>query len=165
MLYRTLKRMIERGQTANLADKLDIFFATGRITEEEYTELTGMLKEKKQGENGIRHLREVKLWEVSVVTWAMNQEAVITDYKQLGEDADRATKLVADVAADIKAGRKISGARLKALQDAQASMKAAVKALDGIIAEVQDNDSQKARRAPQRASKSASAGTTIEIIL
>lgn len=116
-------------------------------------------------ENGIRHLREVKLWEVSVVTWAMNQEAVITDYKQLGEDADRATKLVADVAADIKAGRKISGARLKALQDAQASMKAAVKALDGIIAEVQDNDSQKARRAPQRASKSASAGTTIEIIL
>lgn len=49
MLYRTLKRMIERGQTANLADKLDIFFATGRITEEEYTELTGMLKEKKQG--------------------------------------------------------------------------------------------------------------------
>lgn len=116
-------------------------------------------------ENGIRHLREVKLWEVSVVTWAMNQEAVITDYKQLGEDADRATKLVADVAADIKAGRKISGARLKALQDAQASMKAAVKALDGIIAEVQDNDSQKARRASQRASKSASAGTTIEIIL
>lgn len=49
MLYRILKRMIERGQTANLADKLDIFFATGRITEEEYTELTGMLKEKKQG--------------------------------------------------------------------------------------------------------------------
>ena len=36
MLYRTLKRMIERGQTANLADKLDIFFATGRITEEVY---------------------------------------------------------------------------------------------------------------------------------
>lgn len=34
MLYRTLKRMIERGQTANLADKLDIFFAThhrGRV--------------------------------------------------------------------------------------------------------------------------------------
>lgn len=49
MLYRILKRMIERGQTANLADKLDIFFATGRITEEEYTELTGMLKEKNRG--------------------------------------------------------------------------------------------------------------------
>lgn len=33
------------------------------------------------GEDGIRHLREVKLWEVSVVTWAMNEEAVITGYK------------------------------------------------------------------------------------
>lgn len=32
-------------------------------------------------ENGIRHLREVKLWEVSIVTWAMNSEATITDYK------------------------------------------------------------------------------------
>ncbi len=32
-------------------------------------------------ENGIRHLREVKLWEISVVTWAMNEEATITGYK------------------------------------------------------------------------------------
>lgn len=32
-------------------------------------------------EAGIRHLREVKLWEVSVVTWAMNDQAVITDIK------------------------------------------------------------------------------------
>ena len=46
MLYRTLKRMIERGQTTGLADKLDIFFARGRITEEEYTELAEKLKEK-----------------------------------------------------------------------------------------------------------------------
>ena len=29
MLYRTLKRMIERGQTDGLEDKLDIFFAAG----------------------------------------------------------------------------------------------------------------------------------------
>lgn len=36
-------------------------------------------------ENGIRHLREVKLWEVSVVTWAMNPEAVITSYKSVQE--------------------------------------------------------------------------------
>ena len=43
MLYRTLKRMIERGQTAGMAEKLDIFFAAGKITETEYAELTGML--------------------------------------------------------------------------------------------------------------------------
>lgn len=44
MLYRTLKRLIERGQTAGMADKLDIFFAADRITEAEYTELTALLE-------------------------------------------------------------------------------------------------------------------------
>ncbi len=44
MLYRTLKRMIERGQTEGLEAKLDIFFAAGKITEAEYSELIGMLK-------------------------------------------------------------------------------------------------------------------------
>lgn len=44
MLYRTLKRMIERGQTDGLEDKLDIFFAAGKITEAEYNELLGLLK-------------------------------------------------------------------------------------------------------------------------
>lgn len=43
MLYRTLKRMIERGQTEGMTEKLDIFFAANKITEEEYVELTGML--------------------------------------------------------------------------------------------------------------------------
>lgn len=43
MLYRTLKRMIERGQTACMTEKLDIFYAADKLTEAEYTELTGML--------------------------------------------------------------------------------------------------------------------------
>lgn len=43
MLYRTLKRLIERGQTEGLSEKVDIFFAAGKLTEDEYTELTGML--------------------------------------------------------------------------------------------------------------------------
>ena len=43
MLYRTLKRMIERGQTAGMAEKLDIFYAADKITEAEYTELTALL--------------------------------------------------------------------------------------------------------------------------
>ena len=46
MLYRTMKRMIERGQTAGLAEKLDVFYAMGRITESEYKELTEALAEK-----------------------------------------------------------------------------------------------------------------------
>lgn len=44
MLYRTLKRMIERGQTDGIAAKLDIFFAADKLTEAEYMELTAMLE-------------------------------------------------------------------------------------------------------------------------
>lgn len=44
MLYRTLKRMIERGQTTGMEEKLDIFFAANKITEAEYTELLEMLQ-------------------------------------------------------------------------------------------------------------------------
>lgn len=44
MLYRTLKRMIERGQTVGMADKLDVFYAADKLTQAEYTELTGMLE-------------------------------------------------------------------------------------------------------------------------
>ena len=43
MLYRTLKRMIERGQTEGIETKLDIFYAANKITEAEYQELVGML--------------------------------------------------------------------------------------------------------------------------
>ena len=44
MLYRTLKRMIERGNTDGMAEKLDIFFAADKLTEAEYQELTAMLE-------------------------------------------------------------------------------------------------------------------------
>jgi hypothetical protein len=43
MLYRTLKRMIERGQTEGMEEKLDIFFAAGKLTEAQYNELLSML--------------------------------------------------------------------------------------------------------------------------
>lgn len=43
MLYRTLKRLVEKGQTEGLAEKIDIFFAAGKINEVEYNELTAML--------------------------------------------------------------------------------------------------------------------------
>jgi hypothetical protein len=42
-LYNILTRMIERGQTAGLREKLDVFFAADRITREQYEELTGLL--------------------------------------------------------------------------------------------------------------------------
>lgn len=46
MLYRTLKRMIERGQIENIESKIDIFFAAGKLNESEYQELIEMLHAK-----------------------------------------------------------------------------------------------------------------------
>ena len=43
MLYRTLKRLVERGQTQGLGEKLDIFFAADKLTLAEYEELSGLL--------------------------------------------------------------------------------------------------------------------------
>lgn len=100
-------------------------------------------------ETGIRHLREVKLWETSLVTWAMNPQAVVTDYKA-DETAERAKAMVEEAASDLKAGRKISSARLKALKEASASMKAATKALDGIIKEASEGEGKKDTTAPER---------------
>ncbi len=45
MLYTILERMIARGNTVGLQDKLDVFYAVGRLTETEYTELTDRLSE------------------------------------------------------------------------------------------------------------------------
>lgn len=40
-----------------------------------------VIKQSWDGETGIRTLQEIKLWEVSIVTWGMDQEAFITDVK------------------------------------------------------------------------------------
>ena len=44
MLYRMLRKLIAIGRTDGLAEKIDCFFAAGRITEEEYNELLEMLR-------------------------------------------------------------------------------------------------------------------------
>lgn len=47
MLYRMLKRLIELGKTEGLEERIDVFFAAGKITEDQYNELIELLK--KQG--------------------------------------------------------------------------------------------------------------------
>ena len=36
-------KLVERGMTEGLAEKIDIFFAAGKLTEAEYMELTTLL--------------------------------------------------------------------------------------------------------------------------
>lgn len=42
-LYKVLKRMIEKGQTEGIEEKIDVFYAAGKLTDEEYNELMAML--------------------------------------------------------------------------------------------------------------------------
>lgn len=87
---------------------------------------------------GIRHLKEVDLWEVSVVTWAMNPEAVITDYKSATEEIRR----------ELKEGRNISDARLKSLKQVSQSMKDSARMIDSVIEEADGKKSVSRRRTP-----------------
>lgn len=45
MLYRTMKRIIERGNydAADVRNKLDVFFAADHITQAQYEELSAMI--------------------------------------------------------------------------------------------------------------------------
>lgn len=41
MLYRTLERMVARGMTEELRDKIDTLYLLGRLTKDQYRELVG----------------------------------------------------------------------------------------------------------------------------
>lgn len=43
VLYRTLSRMIERGKTDGISGKIDVFYAAGKLTEDEYNDLMAAL--------------------------------------------------------------------------------------------------------------------------
>ena len=45
MLFQILTRMVERGETDGLREKLDVFFAVGGLTHTEYMELLELLKD------------------------------------------------------------------------------------------------------------------------
>lgn len=111
--------------------------------------------------DGIRHLREVKLWEISIVTWAMNPEATVTDYKSMQDAAGRLAAIKSGIERDIKEGRKISAARLKSLQDVSKAMKDAAETIDAVIREASGEKSRKPLLYP--AGKKSDVGNQIEI--
>lgn len=41
MLYKTLQRMVARGMTDELRDKIDTLYTLGRLTQEQYMALVG----------------------------------------------------------------------------------------------------------------------------
>lgn len=58
MLYKTLLKLKERtGLTDDLKNKIDVFFAVGRITEEQYNVLIGI--EAEEVEEPVEEVEEV----------------------------------------------------------------------------------------------------------
>ena len=43
MLFRTIKRLIEMGMTDGIEEKIDVFYAAGKIDSVQYNELISML--------------------------------------------------------------------------------------------------------------------------
>lgn len=46
MLYRTIRRLIELGRTDGLREKIDVFWAAGSLTEDEYGELIEQIEKE-----------------------------------------------------------------------------------------------------------------------
>lgn len=45
MIYRMLKNKILRGEIEGIEERIDVFYAAGKLTYEEYVELINMLEE------------------------------------------------------------------------------------------------------------------------
>lgn len=73
-------------------------------------------------DSGIRRLKEIKLWEISIVTWAMNDQAKIDEVKSMAEA----------LKTEVKAG-KISRHRLNALKPFIAVVKELVDILSPLL--------------------------------
>lgn len=46
MIYKMLKNMILRGKTEGIEHRIDVFYAAGKLTDEEYEDLLNLLKEE-----------------------------------------------------------------------------------------------------------------------
>lgn len=105
---------------------------------------------------GVRRLKEIKLWEVSIVTWAMNDQAKINEVKAIAET----------LRSEVKAGR-VTRARLDALRPFIAVVRELAEILGPFLEPSQteepqtQNNIQKAARKPVQTKKS---GIVFEIV-
>lgn len=77
-------------------------------------------------ERDIRTLKEVRLWEVSLVTFPMNPEAQVTNVKAISSEMEAAVEMFAEAVkkfeVEIKAGRALSAANLSTIRAAMDSI-------------------------------------------
>lgn len=77
-------------------------------------------------EGPVRRLKELRLWEGSLVTFPMNEAAVVTNAKELAQAIQ-----------ELKAGRRLSAETMSALQDAISDGETAVAKLRALLEAVE----------------------------
>lgn len=104
---------------------------------------------------GIRHLKQIKLWEVSIVTWAMNDQATIDDVKSLAEE----------LKAEAKSG-KMSRARLNALKPFIAVVRELVEILGPFLEphDPEPDPESDSEEPPKKQKKTKTDGMIFEIV-
>ena len=80
-------------------------------------------------DGNIRHLKELHLWEVSVVTWAMNEQAQISEVKSLAQNLQLKAK-----------SGKLSRSKLKALKPFMAVLKELVDIFGPLLDDLDSDD-------------------------
>lgn len=115
-------------------------------------------------EEGVRHLKEIRLWEVSIVTWAMNDQAKIDEVKSLTESLKEVKSLAESIKTEAKAG-KISRARLDSLKPFIAVVRELADILGPFLEPAPDTEEQEAQKAVQKPAKQTKmSGMIFEII-
>lgn len=115
-------------------------------------------------EEGVRHLKEIRLWEVSIVTWAMNDQAKIDEVKSLTESLKEVKSLAESIKTEAKAG-KISRARLDSLKPFIAVVRELADILGPFLEPTPDPEEQDAQKSAQKPAKQTKmSGMVFEII-
>lgn len=109
---------------------------------------------KKAFEGSIRNLSEIKLFEISVLPWGMNELAQVTDVKSL----EGALAGVLALCEEQKSGKMFSSANLKLIQQAAEALNALLKA-----AEPSEGDTPKGWEPPDKADKSGQAHSLADL--
>jgi HK97 family phage prohead protease len=86
-------------------------------------------------DNGVRYLKELKLWEVSTVTFPMNTRALVSGVKNDADLLEEAAKALNERVEEIKAGRTLSEASRNRLQASMDSMKQAMDHISALMTE------------------------------
>lgn len=90
-------------------------------------------------EDGVRHLKELRLWEVSVVSWGANPEASVTQVKQ--PTGKQVLSVLENYKHELKEGRVLSQSNYSRIQSNVESIREAAQDLEALLDSAEPEES------------------------